>query len=97
LSARALISLTAGAKDSEYSLLARVVTRVLRLCKCGTVGRTHGLVFGPAAPFGGIKESGFGRDGGHHGGQDPRSGATAFAFDRHGREGIEAVDPPLPM
>jgi succinate-semialdehyde dehydrogenase/glutarate-semialdehyde dehydrogenase len=32
-----------------------------------TVGLNQGVVSNPAAPFGGVKQSGFGREGGHEG------------------------------
>jgi succinate-semialdehyde dehydrogenase/glutarate-semialdehyde dehydrogenase len=31
------------------------------------VGLNQGLVSNPAAPFGGVKQSGYGREGGHEG------------------------------
>ena len=31
------------------------------------VGLNQGIVSNPAAPFGGVKQSGFGREGGHEG------------------------------
>ena len=33
----------------------------------GTIGLNRGLVSDPAAPFGGVKQSGIGREGAHHG------------------------------
>jgi succinate-semialdehyde dehydrogenase/glutarate-semialdehyde dehydrogenase len=33
----------------------------------GMVGLNQGVVSNPAAPFGGVKQSGFGREGGHEG------------------------------
>ena len=33
----------------------------------GMVGLNRGLVSNPAGPFGGVKQSGFGREGGHEG------------------------------
>ncbi|MEI5102849.1 NAD-dependent succinate-semialdehyde dehydrogenase [Streptomyces sp. PmtG] len=44
--------------------------RGLRLAdrlECGMVGVNRGLVSDPAAPFGGVKQSGIGREGGHEG------------------------------
>ncbi|HEX8761226.1 MAG TPA: aldehyde dehydrogenase family protein, partial [Pseudonocardiaceae bacterium] len=41
--------------------------RALRVCErleCGMVGLNKGLVSNPAAPFGGVKHSGLGREGG---------------------------------
>ena len=46
------------------------VNRVGRALEYGMVGVNQGSVSVPAAPFGGIKESGFGREGSHHGLRD---------------------------
>jgi aldehyde dehydrogenase family protein len=46
------------------------LARGLRLCErlqVGMIGLNRGLVSDPAAPFGGIKQSGLGREGGHEG------------------------------
>jgi succinate-semialdehyde dehydrogenase / glutarate-semialdehyde dehydrogenase len=64
----------ARANDTEYGLVAYVFTenmkRGLRVCEqldYGMVGLNRGLVSDPAAPFGGTKQSGLGREGGHEG------------------------------
>jgi succinate-semialdehyde dehydrogenase/glutarate-semialdehyde dehydrogenase len=64
----------AAANDTEFGLVAYVYTRdvkrALRVCEAletGMVGLNQGLVSNPAAPFGGIKQSGFGREGGPEG------------------------------
>jgi len=64
----------AAANDTEYGLVAYVYTdgleRALRVCErieTGMVGLNQGLVSNPAAPFGGVKQSGFGREGGLEG------------------------------
>jgi succinate-semialdehyde dehydrogenase/glutarate-semialdehyde dehydrogenase len=64
----------ARANDTEYGLAAYVFTRdlsrVLRLAEqleFGMVGVNQGIVSNPAAPFGGMKASGFGREGGFEG------------------------------
>jgi succinate-semialdehyde dehydrogenase/glutarate-semialdehyde dehydrogenase len=64
----------AAANDTEYGLVAYVYTRDLkrafRVCEgleTGMVGLNQGLVSNAAAPFGGVKHSGFGREGGHEG------------------------------
>ncbi len=41
--------------------------RIAERLECGMVGINRGLVSDPAAPFGGWKESGLGREGGHEG------------------------------
>lgn len=60
--------------DTEYGLVAYVYTRDLArglaLCEqleFGMVGLNRGLVSDPAAPFGGVKQSGIGREGAHEG------------------------------
>ncbi|UOK70693.1 NAD-dependent succinate-semialdehyde dehydrogenase [Ancylobacter polymorphus] len=62
------------ANATEYGLAAYVFTRdlarglrVSRRIETGMVGLNRGLVSDPAAPFGGTKQSGLGREGGHHG------------------------------
>jgi succinate-semialdehyde dehydrogenase/glutarate-semialdehyde dehydrogenase len=62
------------ANDTEYGLVAylytRDVARGLRVSEkldFGMVGLNRGLVSDPAAPFGGMKQSGLGREGGHEG------------------------------
>ena len=64
----------ARANDTEYGLVAYVYTRdharVLRVSEAlefGMVGINTGIVSNPAAPFGGVKHSGFGREGGFEG------------------------------
>jgi succinate-semialdehyde dehydrogenase / glutarate-semialdehyde dehydrogenase len=64
----------AAANDTEYGLVAylytRDVKRALRVSEAleyGMVGLNQGMVSNPAAPFGGIKQSGFGREGGYEG------------------------------
>ncbi|MGA2125000.1 MAG: NAD-dependent succinate-semialdehyde dehydrogenase [Xanthobacteraceae bacterium] len=64
----------ARANDTEYGLVAYVFTRDLarglRVCErleFGMVGLNRGLVSDPAAPFGGMKQSGIGREGAHEG------------------------------
>jgi succinate-semialdehyde dehydrogenase/glutarate-semialdehyde dehydrogenase len=62
------------ANGTEMGLVSYVYTRDLRRAlrtvealECGMVGLNRGLVSNPAAPFGGVKESGFGREGGPEG------------------------------
>jgi succinate-semialdehyde dehydrogenase/glutarate-semialdehyde dehydrogenase len=62
------------ANDSPYGLVAYAYTRdlstALRLAEeldTGMVGLNRGVVSNPAAPFGGVKHSGFGREGGVEG------------------------------
>ena len=64
----------AMANDTEYGLVAYVYTRdlarglrVSEALETGMVGLNRGLVSDPAAPFGGVKQSGIGREGGHDG------------------------------
>ena len=61
----------AAANDTEFGLVSYLftenITRALRVSErleSGMVGLNTGLVSNPAAPFGGVKESGLGREGG---------------------------------
>jgi succinate-semialdehyde dehydrogenase/glutarate-semialdehyde dehydrogenase len=62
------------ANDTEYGLVSYVYTtdlaqglRVSEALDSGMVGLNRGVVSDPAAPFGGTKQSGVGREGGHEG------------------------------
>ncbi|MFF8958125.1 NAD-dependent succinate-semialdehyde dehydrogenase [Streptomyces sp. NPDC014894] len=62
------------ANDTEYGLVSYVCTRdlgrglaVAGALETGMVGVNRGVVSDPAAPFGGVKQSGLGREGGHEG------------------------------
>jgi succinate-semialdehyde dehydrogenase / glutarate-semialdehyde dehydrogenase len=64
----------AAANDTEYGLVAYVYTndlkRALRVCErleTGMIGLNQGMVSNAQAPFGGVKQSGFGREGGYEG------------------------------
>jgi succinate-semialdehyde dehydrogenase/glutarate-semialdehyde dehydrogenase len=64
----------AAANDTEYGLVAYVFTRdlkrALRVCEgleTGMVGLNQGMVSNAGAPFGGVKQSGVGREGGNEG------------------------------
>jgi succinate-semialdehyde dehydrogenase/glutarate-semialdehyde dehydrogenase len=64
----------ARANDTEYGLVAYVFTRdikrAIRVCEgleTGMVGLNQGMVSNAGAPFGGVKQSGIGREGGHEG------------------------------
>jgi succinate-semialdehyde dehydrogenase/glutarate-semialdehyde dehydrogenase len=64
----------AAANRTEYGLVAYVYTqnldraiRVVERLETGMVGLNQGLVSNAAAPFGGVKQSGFGREGGVEG------------------------------
>jgi succinate-semialdehyde dehydrogenase/glutarate-semialdehyde dehydrogenase len=63
-----------AANGTEFGLVAYIYTRDLgrafRVCEgieTGMVGLNQGVVSNPAAPFGGVKQSGFGREGGFEG------------------------------
>jgi succinate-semialdehyde dehydrogenase/glutarate-semialdehyde dehydrogenase len=63
-----------AANNTEFGLVAYVYTRdfarglrVSEKLESGMVGLNRGLVSDPAAPFGGVKQSGLGREGAHHG------------------------------
>jgi len=62
------------ANDTEYGLVSYLYTadlrralRVSEALETGMVGVNRGIVSDPAAPFGGVKQSGLGREGGHEG------------------------------
>jgi succinate-semialdehyde dehydrogenase / glutarate-semialdehyde dehydrogenase len=64
----------ARANDTEYGLVAYVFTRdikrAIRVCEgleTGMVGLNQGMVSNAGAPFGGVKQSGIGREGGKEG------------------------------
>ena len=63
----------ARANDTEYGLAAYIFTgdlakgmRVASKVEAGMIAINRGLVSDPAAPFGGVKQSGLGREGGQH-------------------------------
>ena len=62
------------ANDTEFGLMAYVYSRELgrgiravEALESGMVGLNTGVVSNPAAPFGGVKQSGLGREGSHEG------------------------------
>jgi succinate-semialdehyde dehydrogenase/glutarate-semialdehyde dehydrogenase len=62
------------ANDSQFGLIAYLYTRdldrglsVSRRLRAGMVGLNKGVVSDPAAPFGGVKQSGIGREGASEG------------------------------
>jgi len=62
------------ANDTEFGLVSYVYSgdlrrslRVAEALEAGMVGINRGVVSDPAAPFGGVKQSGIGREGGHDG------------------------------
>ena len=64
----------AQANDTEYGLVSYLYTQdigrgmaVSERLEAGMVGLNRGLVSDPAAPFGGTKQSGLGREGSHEG------------------------------
>ena len=67
----------AQANDTEFGLVAYLYTRdlgrafrMMERLEYGMIGLNQGMVSNPAAPFGGIKQSGFGREGGYEGIQE---------------------------
>ncbi|PSJ63880.1 NAD-dependent succinate-semialdehyde dehydrogenase [Pseudaminobacter soli (ex Li et al. 2025)] len=65
------------ANDTEFGLACYFYTgdlgrafRVMEGLKYGMVGVNEGIITTPEAPFGGVKESGLGREGGHQGIED---------------------------
>ena len=64
----------AAANDTEYGLVAYVYTqdidrafRVVEKLETGMIGLNQGMVSNAGAPFGGVKQSGYGREGGPEG------------------------------
>jgi succinate-semialdehyde dehydrogenase/glutarate-semialdehyde dehydrogenase len=64
----------AAANNTEYGLVSYLFTndlsralRVAERLESGMVGLNQGMVSNPAAPFGGVKHSGIGREGGRVG------------------------------
>jgi succinate-semialdehyde dehydrogenase / glutarate-semialdehyde dehydrogenase len=62
------------ANDTEFGLVSYLYSgdlrrslRVAEALEAGMVGINRGIVSDPAAPFGGVKQSGIGREGGHDG------------------------------
>ncbi len=62
------------ANDTEYGLVSYLYSQDLRRClqvaealEAGMIGVNRGVVSDPAAPFGGVKQSGLGREGAHEG------------------------------
>jgi succinate-semialdehyde dehydrogenase / glutarate-semialdehyde dehydrogenase len=62
------------ANTSEFGLASYVFTqnlnravRVAKRLEAGIVGINEGLISNESAPFGGVKQSGLGREGSHHG------------------------------
>ncbi|HLR93432.1 MAG TPA: aldehyde dehydrogenase family protein, partial [Jiangellaceae bacterium] len=62
------------ANQTEYGLVSYVFTtdlarglRISEALESGMVGLNRGVVSDAAAPFGGVKQSGIGREGGHEG------------------------------
>jgi succinate-semialdehyde dehydrogenase / glutarate-semialdehyde dehydrogenase len=67
----------AVANDTEYGLIAYAYTRdlqrgirIMESLETGMVGLNQGVVSSASAPFGGVKHSGFGREGGREGIED---------------------------
>ena len=63
-----------SANDTEHGLISYVYTsdidrgfRMAEAIESGMVALNRGLISDPAAPFGGVKQSGVGREGSHHG------------------------------
>ena len=66
--------MVAAANDTEAGLIGYVFTSdlarglaVSERIEAGMIGLNRGVVSDPAAPFGGMKESGIGREGAHEG------------------------------
>ena len=64
------MSFAAVITSSSVSNLKSGVTRVQENLEYGIVGVNTGIISTEVAPFGGVKQSGLGREGSHHGIQD---------------------------
>ena len=60
-------SVDLGLVGYVFSSDAGEAMRIAEALEVGMVGLNRGLVSDPAAPFGGVKQSGIGREGGHDG------------------------------
>jgi len=67
----------AKANDTEYGLVSYIFTqdvnrafKVIEGLETGMIGFNQGMVSNAGAPFGGVKQSGFGREGGPEGLQE---------------------------
>ena len=56
-----------GLAGYVYSRDTHAATTIARRLQCGMVGVNRGVVSDPAAPFGGMKQSGLGREGAQEG------------------------------
>jgi succinate-semialdehyde dehydrogenase/glutarate-semialdehyde dehydrogenase len=59
-----------GLASYFYSRDIGRITRVQEALEYGMVGVNTGLISTEVAPFGGVKQSGLGREGSHHGAED---------------------------
>ena len=86
------------ANDTEYGLVAYVFTqdlkRAIRVCErleTGMIGLNQGMVSNAGAPFGGVKQSGVGREGGNEGIEEYLE--TKYVADEHGLDAGTCTDP----
>ena len=94
------------ANDTEYGLVAYLYTkdlsrgmRVSEKLDFGMIGLNRGLVSDPAAPFGGMKQSGLGREGAHEGLHGVHGDAVHFGelVERRASCGGTAMDVLMPQ
>ncbi|WP_280116813.1 aldehyde dehydrogenase family protein [Micromonospora echinofusca] len=81
------------ANDTAYGLAAYVFTRdlsravrVSERLDVGMVGVNQGIVSNPAAPFGGVKQSGYGREGGPEGIEEYLPSGASVSRPEHRRQ-----------